>query len=83
MVLFLYNPRFSQACCLLHAGFLLGLFFNPQDGGNMFLQIAVDFQWQYNPEHKTSLNHCCENPSVFSSTYSIKQAADCELHGLH
>jgi hypothetical protein len=24
------------ACYLLHAGFLLGLFFNPVDGGNMF-----------------------------------------------
>jgi hypothetical protein len=25
-----------QACYLLHAGFLLGLFFSPQDEGNMF-----------------------------------------------
>jgi hypothetical protein len=40
-LLFLYNPKFSQAkwlaCCLLHAGFLLRLLFNPQDEGNMFL----------------------------------------------
>jgi hypothetical protein len=28
------------ACCLLHAGFLLILFFNPEDGGVMFLQNA-------------------------------------------
>jgi hypothetical protein len=27
----------SFACHLLHAGFLLGVFFNPEDGGNMFL----------------------------------------------
>jgi hypothetical protein len=26
-----------SACYLLHAGFLLGLFFNPEDGGDMFL----------------------------------------------
>jgi hypothetical protein len=24
------------ACCLLHAGFLLGLFFDHEDGGDMF-----------------------------------------------
>jgi hypothetical protein len=28
----------SSACCMLHTGFLLGLFFSPEDGGNMFLQ---------------------------------------------
>jgi hypothetical protein len=28
----------SRACYLLHADFLLGLFLDPQDGGNMFLQ---------------------------------------------
>jgi hypothetical protein len=27
-----------SACYLLHTGFLLGLFFNPEDGGDMFLQ---------------------------------------------
>jgi hypothetical protein len=26
------------SCCLLHADFLLALFVNPTDGGDMFLQ---------------------------------------------
>jgi hypothetical protein len=26
------------ACYLLHAGFFLGLFFNPEDGSNIFLK---------------------------------------------
>jgi hypothetical protein len=35
-----------------HAGFLLGLFFNPEDEGDM----SVDFQWttqHYSPEDST------------------------------
>jgi hypothetical protein len=28
----------SSNCCLVHAGFLLGLLFDSEDGGNMFLQ---------------------------------------------
>jgi hypothetical protein len=28
----------SSAWCLLYAGFLLGLFFDPEDGGAIFLQ---------------------------------------------
>jgi hypothetical protein len=30
------------ACCLIHAGFLLVLFFDPEDGGDMFLRI-IDY----------------------------------------
>jgi hypothetical protein len=30
--------KLSYACCLFHAGFLLGLLFNPEDVGDMFLQ---------------------------------------------
>jgi hypothetical protein len=29
--------RQKPACCLLHAGFLIGLLFNPADGGDTFL----------------------------------------------
>jgi hypothetical protein len=32
------SPLQSFACYLLHAGFLLGSFFNPEDEGNMFLR---------------------------------------------
>jgi hypothetical protein len=32
-----YLLGYNTACYLLHAGFLLGLFFDPEDGGNMFL----------------------------------------------
>jgi hypothetical protein len=28
-----------------HAGFLFGLFFDPEDGGDMLLQNVVYFQW--------------------------------------
>jgi hypothetical protein len=52
---FLYNPKFQQAhrsaCHLLHAGFLLGLFFEPEDGGAMFLRnlgwLSVDYTALY------------------------------------
>jgi hypothetical protein len=29
----------EQACCLIHVGFLLGLLFCPEDGGEVFFQI--------------------------------------------
>jgi hypothetical protein len=32
------KPSKKPACYLLHAGFLLGLFFDPEDGRDMFLQ---------------------------------------------
>jgi hypothetical protein len=44
------------ACCLLHAGFLFALFFDPEDGGNMFLCNVGYFcwtTWHYIPEDRT------------------------------
>jgi hypothetical protein len=32
------KPSWWQACCLLHAGLLLGLYFDPENGGDMFLR---------------------------------------------
>jgi hypothetical protein len=44
----------SSAPYLLHAGFIFG--FDPEDGGDMFLQNAVDFKrtaLRYIPKYKT------------------------------
>jgi hypothetical protein len=35
----------SIAYCLIHAGFLLRLLFNPEDGGDMFLPKGSCFEW--------------------------------------
>jgi hypothetical protein len=33
----IFRVKTNKACYLLHAGFLLALFFDLEDGGNMFL----------------------------------------------
>jgi hypothetical protein len=42
LLLFIYNMKqaasMASSCYLVCTGFLLGLPFNPKDGGNMFLQ---------------------------------------------
>jgi hypothetical protein len=47
-----------------HAGFLLGLFFDTEDGGDMFLRnvgwLPADYMVLY-PEDSTLHNHRCEN----------------------
>jgi hypothetical protein len=35
------------ACYLLHSAFLLGLFFDPEDGGNMFIQNVGSLSTDY------------------------------------
>jgi hypothetical protein len=32
------KPAYSSACNLLHTGFLFSVFFDPEDGGDMFLR---------------------------------------------
>jgi hypothetical protein len=49
-----YSHHFARY--LLHAGLLLGLFLNPEDGGNICLRNVDDFQRttrRYIPEDRT------------------------------
>jgi hypothetical protein len=43
--------RASSVCCLIQAGFLLGLLFDPEDGSDMFLRnvdrISPDYMTLY------------------------------------
>jgi hypothetical protein len=48
----------SRVCYLLHAGTLLGLSFDPEDGAIMFLQMDYTV---YITEDRIYHNCCCEN----------------------
>jgi hypothetical protein len=46
------------------AGFMLGLFFDPENGGACCSETSVSLQrstWRYIPEDRTLHNHRCEN----------------------
>jgi hypothetical protein len=63
----------STARCF-HAGFLLGLFFHPEDGGNMFFQNVSWLPTDYTAciaEDRTFLNHRCENLKSYSTEPSV------------
>jgi hypothetical protein len=47
------------ACYLLHAGFLLGLFFDPEDGGRMFLQNIYQLSMHYKTFYPRRLGSSC------------------------
>jgi hypothetical protein len=60
------NRRFGGAvlATCFHASFLVGLFFDPEDGGDMFLRNVCYFQRitrRYIPEGIILHNHLCEN----------------------
>jgi hypothetical protein len=50
-----------QACYLLHAGFLLGLFFYSEDGSDVLLRYVSWLSTIYTAEDRTFHNHRCEN----------------------
>jgi hypothetical protein len=61
-----FERKHSSVFCLLHAVFLLGLLFNPEDGDGM----STDFQQttqHYIPEDMNPHKHHCENlqPCIF------------------
>jgi hypothetical protein len=45
MLCSIMRVKYSSACCLLNAGFLLGLFFEPKHEGDMFLHMLFELQW--------------------------------------
>jgi hypothetical protein len=57
---------------LLHAGFLLGLLFNSEDEGNIFLQNVYFHQTtrRYIPEDRTLHNHHCENLKSYKGKFN-------------
>jgi hypothetical protein len=63
------NPNFRQmvhtACYFLHDGFLLGLFFDTEDGSDMFLRnvglVTTDYMALYPRRQNYTCNYCCEN----------------------
>jgi hypothetical protein len=53
-----------------HTGFLLGLFFDPEDGGDVPSKRLSTFNglptWRYIPEDSTLHNHYCENLKFYN-----------------
>jgi hypothetical protein len=60
---FLYKPKFWQpdtsACYMIHASFLLSVFFNPEDGGDMLLRkvgwLSADYTALYPRRYNSSM----------------------------
>jgi hypothetical protein len=69
-----FQHETSSACCLLHAGFLLGLFVDPEHGGNMFLQ---NMSWP-SPKY-TGLHPRRQNSSFMCNVLDKQQLVSCDV----
>jgi hypothetical protein len=73
----------KTACYLLHAGFLLGLCFDPEDGGDMFLWnvcwLSMDYAVLYTRRQNYSILRKCDNNgrnrnnNIFQRNYTTDQ----------
>jgi hypothetical protein len=61
-----------KLCCLLHAGFLLGLFFYPEDGGDIFSETSVDI-------HQTKRCYILEDRTLYNLCVLINWCHDNEI----
>jgi hypothetical protein len=69
----------------IHIGFLIGLFFYPEDGGDMFLRIVVWLSMDYTafcPRRYNSPCHCCKNLKFYTPLFewAVRQAKSQKLH---
>jgi hypothetical protein len=62
-----------SACCLLHASILFGLFFDPEDGGDMFLRsvslLTTDYVALYARRQNSSQSPLRTSNPTFSEAY--------------
>lgn len=62
----------NSACCLLHAVFLLGFPFDPEDEADIYLQNSLDIQRatrHYNQEVRALHNHRREHLRLYAESY--------------
>jgi hypothetical protein len=68
----LMTSKLGSACRWLHAGFLVGFFFNPENGGDMFLRNVSRF----------STNYTALYPRRQKSSISVKTQSNCVQNGV-
>jgi hypothetical protein len=70
-----HESKVSLLAAHFHAGFLLGLSFDHDNGGDSSPEMSVDFQWTtccYIPQDRTLHNHCCENLKSYKNCLLYK-----------